>query len=207
MNLARQNDPELFTRVEREQRSGNLERMRTNYVKQVNSEIATKNREHGINNLNIDVNELSKREKPIARTNEMKPSNTRTSPGNRGRVQSENKDKRTGVSVEQERVQTPSRIQKESKSPSRASVPGRVDAQRVEPANKQKERSSPSRVEQSRKVPEVETKAPDRKEAKNEKPRTDSRKSTPSSQRPQNRQPSVSRNPREERFYSTENVR
>jgi hypothetical protein len=85
MNLARQNDPELYARVEREQRSGNLERMRTNYVKQVNREIATKNREHGINDMKIDINELSKRENPIARTKEMKSTNTRTNPSTQGR--------------------------------------------------------------------------------------------------------------------------
>jgi hypothetical protein len=209
MNLARQNDPGLFTRVEREQRSGNLERMRTNYVKQVNREIATKNREHGFNNMNIDINELSKREKPIARTNEMKSSNTRTSSGTQGSAQSESRDARTNVSREQTRVQTPSRIQKESKSqrPSERSAGGQTDRQRVEPTSKQEERPRSPSVEKSREGREVETRTPDRKEVKKEKPGTDSRQRTPQSQKPQDQRPIVSRNPRDERFYSTENVR
>jgi hypothetical protein len=207
MNLARQNDPELFTRVEREQRSGNLERMRTNYVKQVNREIATKNREHGIDNMNVDINELAKRDKPIARTN-----NPRTNTPNQIRTQDERKGRQSGAPREQTRVQTPSRIQKESKSESKSektsqpAAPGR-SVQRVERTDQRVERPSPPSSEKSRGREEVEVRAPERKEEKTEKPRTDNQRSTSGSQRPQERRPDESRSPRDSRFYSTDNVR
>ncbi len=208
MNLARQNDPELFARVEREQHSGNLERMRTNYVKQVNREIATKNREHGIEDMHIDINELAKREKPIARTNDTRLNNARTNPGSQVRVQSESKNTKTNTPREQTPVQSPSRIQKESKSQrtSQPVAPGR-SGQQVERTDKQEERPRSPSVEKSRGRADAEDRTPDRKEEKVEKPRADSRKSTPQPQRPQDRQPNGSRNPRDDRFYSTENVR
>lgn len=208
MNLTRQNDPELYARVEREQRSGNLERMRTNYVKQVNREIATKNREHNIKDMNIDINELSKREKPIARTSEMRSTNTRTNAGSQSRVQNDRRDTRTSTPREQTRVETPSRIQKESKSKRSSTpvAPGRP-GQQVERTDKQEERPRSPSVEKSREPGRVEPRTPDRKEEKNEKPKSDKRKSSPRSQRPRDRQPEVSRNPRDDRFYSTENVR
>ncbi len=209
MNLTRQNDPELFARVEREQRSGNLERMRTNYVKQVNREIATKNRQHGIEDMNIDINELAGRERPIARTNETRMnSNTRMSTGSQARVQTESRNTKSSKPQEQTRVQTPSRIKKESKSQrnSQPVSPGRP-GQRVERTDRKEERPSSQSSERSKGRKEVEVRTPDRKEEKSEKPRTDNRKSTPQSQRPQERRPSGSRNPRDDRFYSTENTR
>ena len=44
----KQKDPEMFARLEQEQRSGNLERMRKQYVAKTQNEITRKNQEHGI---------------------------------------------------------------------------------------------------------------------------------------------------------------
>ncbi len=203
MSLARKNDPELFARVEKEKRSGNLERMRTDYAKQINREIATKNREHGIDNMNVDINELAKRDKPIARTN-----NPRTNMPNQGRVQDEGKIKQSGMPREETRAQTPSRIQKESKD-KKVSQPAASDRsdRRVERADQKVERPAPPISEKSRGRPGVEKKVPEHKEEKTEKPRTGNRTSTSRSQRPQGRERDESRSPRDSRFYSDENVR
>ncbi|MBE0432101.1 hypothetical protein IBX73_01400 [candidate division WOR-3 bacterium] len=117
MTLVRQNDPELYARVEREHRSGNLEQMRTKYVKQVNHEIATKNREHGIESRAIDINQLVNREKPIAWTSTENPVRMSQPARSSQPVASRN---------EQSRIETPSRpaesgtgasrIQKEDKN-------------------------------------------------------------------------------------------
>jgi hypothetical protein len=48
MKLAKEKDPELFARVEKEHKSGDLERMRKQYVADVNKEIVRKNKEYGI---------------------------------------------------------------------------------------------------------------------------------------------------------------
>jgi len=46
--LMKQKDPEMFARLEQEQRSGNLERMRKQYVTKTQNEILRKNQEYGI---------------------------------------------------------------------------------------------------------------------------------------------------------------
>lgn len=203
MSLARKNDPELFTRVEKERRSGNLERMRTNYAKEINREIASKNRAHGIDNMNIDINELAKRDKPIARTN-----NPRTNVPNQPRAQDEGKIKQAGTPREEARVQTPSRIQKESRD-KKVSQPAAADrpGQRVERTDQRVERPAPPISDKSRGRPQVEKKVPERKEEKSEKPKTDNQRSTSRSQRPQGRELDEPRSPRDSRFYSDENVR
>lgn len=54
MKLARQRDPGLFARVEKEHKSGNLERMKREYTTRVEKEIVRKNQEYGIKNNKID---------------------------------------------------------------------------------------------------------------------------------------------------------
>lgn len=44
----KQKDPEMFARLEQEQKSGNLERMRKQYVTKTQNEITRKNQEQGI---------------------------------------------------------------------------------------------------------------------------------------------------------------
>lgn len=119
MSLVRQNDPDLYARVEREHRSGNLEQMRTKYVREVNQEIAVKNREHGIESRTIDINQLANREKPIAWKSTENPVRN---------YQAERAKQPAAGRNEQSRVDTPvrapestsgaSRIQKEDKNAS-----------------------------------------------------------------------------------------
>lgn len=129
MSLVRQNDPDLYARVEREHRSGNLEQMRTKYVRQANQEIAVKNREHGIEGRTIDVNQLVNREKPIAWKSAENPVRN---------YQAERASRPAAGRDEQPRIQTPARptesargtprIQKEEKktpSSRAATAPGR----------------------------------------------------------------------------------
>lgn len=47
MKLSKQKDPQFFARVEQEHKSGNLEKMRQVYVKNVKEEISKKNQEYG----------------------------------------------------------------------------------------------------------------------------------------------------------------
>lgn len=62
--LVKQRDPELFTRVEKEHQSGNLERMKTAYTAQVQKEIEKKNREHGIKNTPKDYTKITGNRQP-----------------------------------------------------------------------------------------------------------------------------------------------
>lgn len=50
MELTKQKDPELFTRVQKEHKSGNLEKMRSNYVTEMKKEITRKNQEYRMKN-------------------------------------------------------------------------------------------------------------------------------------------------------------
>jgi len=50
MELAKQNDPELFMRVQKEHKTGNLEKMRSNYTTEMKKEITRKNQEYRMKN-------------------------------------------------------------------------------------------------------------------------------------------------------------
>jgi hypothetical protein len=46
--LVKQKDPDLYARLEKEHKSGNLEKMRKEYTRKIDKEIVSKNKEHGI---------------------------------------------------------------------------------------------------------------------------------------------------------------
>ncbi len=56
MKLSKQKDPQLFARVEQEHKSGNLEKMRQVYVKNVKEEISKKNQEYGLQEKRTSTN-------------------------------------------------------------------------------------------------------------------------------------------------------
>ncbi|OGC43502.1 hypothetical protein A2Y85_04295 [candidate division WOR-3 bacterium RBG_13_43_14] len=54
IRLSKEKDPEAFKRIEQEHKSGNLEKMRTDYVDKVKKEINVKNAEHRIDAIKND---------------------------------------------------------------------------------------------------------------------------------------------------------
>ena len=74
--------------------------MRTKYVRQVNQEIAVKNREHGITSRAIDINQLVNREKPITWKSAENPVRN---------YQAERAKQPAAGREEQSRLQTPAR--------------------------------------------------------------------------------------------------
>ncbi len=50
MELTKQKDPELFTRVQKEHKTGNLEKMRSSYMTEMKKEITRKNQEYRMEN-------------------------------------------------------------------------------------------------------------------------------------------------------------
>ena len=204
MQLARQQDPELFSRVEREHRNGNLEQMRTKYVKQVNQEIAVKNREHGIESRQIDINELANRDRPIAKTSNENPIRMRQkesdipSPNTR----SEQPPQRSSSE------QSSSRIKKESKSESK-DRPGSADNSdgRAERTSTQDKRVPSPQVRQSSDRGEDEARVPERGNEKSEKQKPAEKKSTQQPERQNERRPSESRQPVYNRSNASEGER
>ncbi|UCG91356.1 MAG: hypothetical protein JSV97_09785 [candidate division WOR-3 bacterium] len=66
--LIRQKDPELFTRVEKEHKSGTLERKRIDYTTQVQKEIEKKNRDYGIKSTPKDYTKMTGNRQPVYKT-------------------------------------------------------------------------------------------------------------------------------------------
>ena len=80
MNLSKQHDPELFTTVEKNHKSGNLEKMRQAYDIQLKQEIAAKNEEYRAkNNSQTKTSPTSKSTSPQKYTNKNAPTNRTTS--------------------------------------------------------------------------------------------------------------------------------
>jgi hypothetical protein len=201
MSLARQQDPELFARVERENRTGNLEKMRTKYVNQVNQEIAVKNREHGIESRRIDINELAKREKPISWTSNENPIRMK---------QKESDTRLPNSRIEQPQQQSSSRIKKEStsESKSRPGATGKSDG-RVERTNSNEKRVPPSQVQESRNRTEDEPRVVERERGseKNEKQQPVEKKKTPQPEKQNERRPNESKQPVYNRPNASESER
>ena len=174
--LVRQQDPDLFSRVEREHSSGNLEQMRMQHVAKVNREIAEKNREHGIKGKDIDINQLTKRTSPVQST-ESKSS---------GRIEKSTKQRTTDVSVEPASKGTSARIKKVSKnetgkrdeSPVRSKEPQVRSSERVTNTDKRKETAPEPRVEENRDRGRPTTKTSERENSKSNQPEKQERKST-----------------------------
>lgn len=59
--LSEKHDPQLFARVQAEDKSGNLERMRQSYDSKISHEIVTKNEKYGIDNNNTSSTTRSKK--------------------------------------------------------------------------------------------------------------------------------------------------
>jgi len=185
MQLARQQDPDLFARVEKEHRSGNLEKMRKEHVQQVNREIAVKNQEHGIRDRNIDINELTKQTKPVK---EVKNTNTQRirqeSKTNAPKVESKSTVKQTTSKS------TQSRIQKISKSESKTRTEASVRSyERVEQPGSKGSSSSERQVERPREKGNDERIVPRQARDKENTPAQKEQKSTPQVQRQQERRP------------------
>lgn len=187
MQLVRQNDPELYARVEKEHSSGNLERMRKQHVEQVNREIVVKNREHGIRDRNIDIEQLSKQK---VSTSEVKNTNTQ-------RIKQETRtttprDEYKSPSKRTSSTSSQSRIQKTSKSESKTRKESQVRS--FEPVERPRsgERNVQERyVERpgEREREHVEKSAPQRTKEKDNKSTQKSQKNTPQVQRQQERRP------------------
>ena len=173
--LVRQQDPDLFTRVEREHRSGNLEQMRKQHVAKVNREIAVKDREHGITGKSIDINQLTKRESSMQY---VKSEGT-------GRIQKTTKQTSSDVKREPVSKSATSRIKKVSRSETRAQSESRIRSKEsnVRPrepvirTDKREKRSTEPRVERTREPEKKTSKAPAREKSKNNKPEKRERKS------------------------------
>jgi hypothetical protein len=203
MELTKQHDPELYARVEKEQRSGNLEKMRQEHVKQVNKEIALKNQEHGIKNNNIDIDKLSKQTKPVTTTKKtgtqriQQQSKTATP-----RV--ENKSPAKNVPS----TNTPSRIQKTSKTETKTRTQSPVrSSERVEQTTSRERNAPEKRVVQPRETGSGEKAIPKQSKEKQNVPEQKERKSSTQVQRQQERRPPQSRQNPYERNNQRENKR
>ncbi|MCK4941213.1 hypothetical protein KAS45_03905 [candidate division WOR-3 bacterium] len=192
--LTRQNDPELFARVEKEHRSGNLEKMRNQYAAKVNREIAHKNNEYGIRNRNIDINEIAKSGRSVSLAQ---------SKGS-ARIQKQSKQISSNVRQEQTSKKATSRIQKKSKSETRVSGESHVrsDKRTQQTRKKQVQQRSPQ-VERTKDTDRKGKESPERtkvksqkREAKVQKPAQKERKGPPRPEKRSGSRPSESRAPR-----------
>jgi len=102
IKLARARDPELFARVEKERKSGNLERMKKEYTARVEKEIVRKNQEYGIKTNKIDYTKSIDNNKrsvytPTKRMDkkEMKKPYTQTEQKSQSHIRKKQKDKST----------------------------------------------------------------------------------------------------------------
>jgi len=185
MQLVRQNDPGLYAQVEKEHRTGNLEKMRVKHVEQVNREIEVKNREHGIKDRNIDINELSKQSRSIST---VKSTNTQ-------RIKQETKTSTPKVEYKSatkktQSENTQSRIQKTTKSKSDSRKEPQVRSyERVEKTGVSAKSVPESRVERSRSTEQVEKRTPQVAKEKEQQKVQNTRKSTPQVERQQQRRP------------------
>ncbi len=203
IQLVKQNDPELYARVEKEQRSGNLERMRKEHVQQVNREIATKNQERGIKDRNIDIEQLSKQK---ASTSAVKNTNTpRISQESRTAApKAESKSTSKGTQPKS----TQSRIQKTSKSESskRNETPVRSN-ERVEESRSRVPNVRESQVQRSAEKEKEQKNAPQRVQKTVSKQDKKSRPAPPQVQRQQERRPPQPRQQPYERPNQRDNKR
>ncbi|UCD19747.1 MAG: hypothetical protein JSU64_01000 [candidate division WOR-3 bacterium] len=206
MRLARKHDPELFARVERENRTGNLERMRTKYMNQVNNEIAAKNREHGIESRRIDIKELANRKKSIAWTSSENPVKMKQrasdvrQPDARVERSSEKRSSEKGSS----------RIKTERRSESKKLLDSkRSPAERVERKDSKEKRTPPSRVTESRDKTDDQPKVAERGRAseKSEKRQPTNKKETSRPERQSERKSSAPRHPIYNRTNASESER
>jgi hypothetical protein len=204
MQLARQQDPELFARVEKEQRSGNLEKIRKDYVKQVNQEIAVKNQEYGITDRNMDIEQLAKQSKPT----------TVTKDANTQRTQQQNKTAARIVEPKPTVKQTTSKntqshIQKTSKSESTTRTESPVPAYgRVEQPGSRGNSSTERQVERPRETNSNDERiVPRQANEKENKPDQKQQKNTPQVQREQPTRPPRPQQSPYERSSSRENKR
>ena len=103
MNLSRQQNPELFARVEREHKSGNLEKMRQEYDTNLRQEIARKNEEYRAKNSNNNYTKSPNTSKTITstpkeNTSKSTPSNRYTPSDNQKHNSNSNRQKHTSAS-------------------------------------------------------------------------------------------------------------
>lgn len=77
MELTKQKDPELYMRVQKEHKTGNLEKMRSNYATEMKKEITRKNQEYRMKNNDRDQMRASEQNKYDTYTpSKRAPSNT-----------------------------------------------------------------------------------------------------------------------------------
>jgi hypothetical protein len=185
MQLARQQDPELYARVEKEQRSGNLERMRKEHVEQVNREIALKNREHGIQDRNLDIEQLSKQNKGVSPTKDVSTQRIQQQPRTTTpKVESKSTAKQTPSKS------TQSRIQKTSKSESKTSKEPQVRSYEPPAESRSRVQNAPERYVEKPAEKEKDGKsAPQRVKETDNRPTQKSRPTTPQVQRQQEIKP------------------
>jgi hypothetical protein len=201
----RQQDPELFAKVEREHRSGNLEQMRMQHVAKVNREIVEKDREHRITGKNIDINQLTKGTSPV-RSVDSKSG---------GGIQKVTKQRSTDIKYEPVSKNAASRIKKMSKSETKArsesvvrSKESQVRSSERVTRTEERQKSTPEpRVEKTRNRDSKTTKVPEREKPKVSKPekkesKTVSRQPTQSGKKysaPQRKEPDRNYTSRPER--------
>jgi hypothetical protein len=200
----RQQDPELFAKVEREHRSGNLEQMRMQHVAKVNREIVEKDREHRITGKNIDINQLTKGTSPV-----------RSVDSKSGGIQKVTKQRSTDIKYEPVSKNAASRIKKISKSETKArsesvvrSKESQVRSSERVTRTEERQKSTPEpRVEKTRNRDSKTTKVPEREKPKVSKPekkesKTVSRQPTQSGKKysaPQRKEPDRNYTSRPER--------
>ncbi|MGB7055278.1 MAG: hypothetical protein WBE28_08155 [bacterium] len=183
--LVKQQDPELYSRVEKEHRNGNLERMRKEHVEQVNREIVVKNREHGIKDRNIDINELSKQSRSMNEVKSTNPQRIRQeSKTTTPKVEYKSTSKKTSSN------KTSSRIQRTSKTESKTRKESQVRSNEPVEQSRSRERNVPERyVERPSEKEKDQKNTPQRTKEKDNKPTQKSRTNTPQVQRQQERRP------------------
>jgi hypothetical protein len=154
MNLAKQQDPELFRGVEKEHKTGNLERMRKDYEVRMNKEITKKNQEY-----QMKANKTPVVAPPVTKRESSEP-----------RIQVE-KEQRKQVyteprAKEAKEIQRPRIIKKEKSKPEIKETPKRYEEERTAPKSTPR---TPSSYQQEKRMSDDRNRAPD-------KPRTSTKK-------------------------------
>jgi len=161
--LMKQKDPEMFARLEREQGSGNLERMRQQYVTKTQNEITRKNQEHGIKQTQPiytqpTTQSRAERSRPEyqVRTNDPRPvtqtpTQTRIVRKSKGTTQDSKQSSRNRESSTEDREVTPK--EKAKSSVQRSATPN--ESSKGQPAERYKK--APERPNTPQKRTESET--------------------------------------------------
>lgn len=154
--LIRQKDPELYTRVEKEHKSGALERKRIDYTTQIQKEIETKNRDYGIKNTPKDYTKMTGNKQSVytptkqVDTREKKTPYIQPEQKSTSRIQKREKEQKTMKNIPSSKYDDDERQKIEKKATSNKSNSNRyVEKEKDAYQNKRGEPSQSQREKQT----------------------------------------------------------